>query len=185
MLRKVKQLKNGGLFLEYRLKGAAGGDQYISDITLKDPREPHPDLTCLIDKLDTLLAKSVGFGDILTVKEGVDIQMTKAQNLVIDRVFAHLLSLIEVTGIAISGDEGKQGAVITGTMLCKNGGVVALNSPHIKTALDKFGFEEELQEIIDDLHREVYLFLYEHKAAQLDLFNEAAEADKIKELAAV
>ena len=52
---------------------------------------------------------------------------------------------------------------------------MAINSHRIKFDVTTYGFEEDIEDIVDDLHDEVYAYIWEGKSAQLELF--AANGD--------
>lgn len=45
----------------------------------------------------------------------------------------------------------------------------------MKFADTLYGFEEELEQIVGDIEREVYLFLFKNKKAELELFDQFGE----------
>ena len=83
---------------------------------------------------------------------------------------------IEVRGVSFSGQDDNVGIVLTGLFTVSNGQKTAINSPRLKFNTEKFGFEEELEEIAADIETEVYAFLFKGKKAQLELFGADGEA---------
>ena len=88
-----------------------------------------------------------------------------------------LLSKIEVRGVAWSGTGDNTGVVITSVFETPNGLKTCINTPRIKMATISFGFEEELEIIVESIKKEVYAYLFKGKQAQMSLFGENGPAD--------
>ena len=69
------------------------------------------------------------------------------------------------------------GVVITAVYTTANGLKTCINTPRIKMATISFGFEEELEEIVGKIEREVYAYLFDGKQAQLSLFGADGNAN--------
>lgn len=178
-LGKVKIVKNGGLETMHRDTHTEKGITNTVDVIIKNTVNPHPDLINLVNDLKPYLAKCYQMDAFVTLakSKGVDAKHKKAFKEVLELIEnVHKINMdkIAITGVAISGviedDKDKRSVIITGTMMQENGSKTALNSPRIKLNTDQFKFESDVQEIINDLSTEVFQYLYEGKAAQLDLF---------------
>ena len=88
-----------------------------------------------------------------------------------------LLAKIEVRGVAWSGTGDNTGVVITSVFETPNGLKTCINTPRIKMATISFGFEEELETIVESIKKEVYAYLLKGKQAQMSLFGENGAAD--------
>ena len=88
-----------------------------------------------------------------------------------------LLQKIEVRGISWSGTGAKSGVVITAVYETANGLKTCINTPRIILATISFGFEEELETIVESIKKEVYAYLFKGKQAQMSLFGDNGAAD--------
>ena len=86
-----------------------------------------------------------------------------------------LVSKINVRGVSWSGSDENIGVIITAVYETPNGLKTCINTPRIKLAQISFGFEEELETILDSIRKEVFAFLFNGKQAQLSLFGEQPE----------
>ena len=82
---------------------------------------------------------------------------------------------LSISGFALSGKENTRGIIITSTFKADTKQVMAINSHRIRFDVTTYGFEEDIEDIVDDLHDEVYAYIWEGKSAQLELF--AANGD--------
>jgi len=119
-------------------------------------------------KMDALLVLSKSKG-----LDKKDMDAFKVVSKVVENVYQDMISNIEITGVSVTGevdgDKDGRSVVITGTMLQENGSKTALNSPRIKLANDKFKFEADVQDILNELEEEVIGYLFEGKKAQLEM----------------
>lgn len=166
---KLKQVKyiesNGALEFKAELELTEGDSVYKPTLNDKYPIIPHKDLTDLLIELKRPLATVHGLIDFETVVSSKEFKATDKQ---LDAAAMHTKSKlfdVNVTGIAISGQDGNRGLVITGSY-----GGQAINSKKLKFSSTTYGFEEELEKISDKICHEVYLFVFKDKKAQLDLF---------------
>jgi hypothetical protein len=152
-LKKSKR-KNGTIEVDYTLNVNSSGairHPAIHDIV----QSPHPDLEKSIDV----------FHEHLVNSWGLDTENESVKNE------------ISVTGIDISGKDEMRGCIITGKKTVISG-AVAMNSPRIRFSVDAFGFEQEVNQLVDDHVKEIFAALYEGKSAQLQIgFPETKESE--------
>ena len=60
-------------------------------------------------------------------------------------------------------------------------GVSALNTPRIKFSSNVYGWEDTLEELIEEIREETYEYLFNGKRAQLSCFGEAEQQGKSNE----
>lgn len=169
-LEKVKLIKDGGICAHYEVTEIVGGTSYTNHYVVDNGMDVHPDLANLFKDLRTIVARTFNINSFLSFIED-DANKIPATVQAQARAFAdELVNNIEVRGIALSGKDENVGVVITSVYTSANGLKTCINTPRIKMATISFGFEEELEEIVSKIEREVFAYLYDGKQAQLSLF---------------
>lgn len=169
-LEKVKLVNNGGICAHYDVTEVVGGTSYTNHYVVDNGMDVHPDLANLFDDLRPIVARVFNINSFLSFVEDKENKIpAKIQEQA--RAFAgELLDCIEVRGVSFSGKDDNVGVVITAIYTTANGLKTCINTPRIKMATISFGFEEELEEIVGKIEREVYAYLFDGKQAQLSLF---------------
>lgn len=177
-LEKVKLVSNGGICAHYVVTEVVGGMSYTNHYVVDNGMDIHPDLAHLFEDLRPIVARVFNINSFLSfVEDPTNNIPVMAQEQA--REFADkLLYNIEVRGISLSGKNDNVGVVITAAYETANGLKTRINTPRIKLSTISFGFEEELEEIVSKIEREVYAYLFDGKQAQLSLFGaEPADND--------
>ena len=171
-LSKVKLNPHGGLQADYQVTETVGGEPSVTDYHANVTRDIHPDLSGLFEDLRPIVARVFNISSFLTLMESKEMGLSDAKkNLA--RVFAQeLIDKIDVRGVSWSGTDDNVGVIITAVFETPNGLKTCINTPRIKTAQISFGFEEEMEKIVDAIKKEVYEFLFKGKQAQLSLFGD-------------
>lgn len=169
-LDKVKLVNNGGICAHYDVTEVVGGTSYTNHYVVDNGMDVHPDLAHLFEDLRPIVARVFNINSFLSFVEDKENKIPeKIQEQA--RAFAgELLDCIEVRGVSFSGKDDNVGVVITAVYKTANGLKTCINTPRIKMATISFGFEEELEEIVGKIEREVYAYLFDGKQAQLSLF---------------
>lgn len=175
-LSKVKLNPNGGLQADYQVTETVGGEPSVTDYHANVSRDIHPDLRGLFEDLRPIVARVFNITSFLTFLDSDEIKLSESKKM-LARAFAdELIAKIDVRGVSWSGTDDNTGVVITAVFETPNGLKTCINTPRIKMATISFGFEEELEKIVDAIKTEVYQFLFNGKQAQLSLFGEQAPA---------
>lgn len=169
-LSKVKLIKNGGIEAHYTMTEALGNEVYHNEHQIKDTKDIHPDLMNCFKEMRVLMAQLFGVYSFTTLMNTPDFKANAKQKDLAEAFADEASKKIEVRGISISGEDDNVGVVITGLYEFSNGMKSAINSPRIRLAGSSFGFEDELQAIVERVKDEVFAFLFEGKKAQLELF---------------
>lgn len=169
-LEKVKLINNGGINASYEVADVVGGVTYTNHYTVDNGMDIHPDLANLFRDLRPIVARVFNINSFLSfVEDKANKIPEKIQEQA--RGFAgELLNNIEVRGVSYSGKDDNVGVVITAVYTTANGLKTCINTPRLKMATISFGFEEELEEIVGKIEREVYAYLFDGKQAQMSLF---------------
>lgn len=169
-LEKVKLVNNGGICAHYDVTEVVGGASYTNHYVVDNGMDVHPDLAALFEDLRPIVARVFNINSFLSFVEDKENKIpAKIQEQA--RAFAgELLDCIEVRGVSFSGKDDNVGVVITAVYKTANGLKTCINTPRIKMATISFGFEEELEEIVGKIEREVYAYLFDGKQAQMSLF---------------
>lgn len=176
-LSKVKMLPKGGIQASYQLTETVGGEVSVTDYQATYTRDVHPDMTELFRDLRNIVARVFGMTSFLSFLATDEIKLPEGK-MILARSFAdELKERIDVRGISLSGSEEDRAVVITAVYETENGLKTAINTPKIKTAQISYGFEEELDEIVDQIKSEVFRYLFEGKQAQLSLFGQKPDVE--------
>ena len=180
-LSKVKVINGGGLDVHFEVEEACGAEVYRENYHLSSGKEIHPDLQHLFDRLKPIMARVYHLSFFRSLLETPDFKATKKQVELAEEAFKEVTAKLNVTGISLSGKDANVGVVLTGTFTADSNQKMAINSHRMKFSDTRYGFEEELEEIIGQIETEVYAFLFKNKRAQLELFDEYGEPAGVQE----
>ena len=176
-LSKVKLLPKGGIQAEYQVTQVVGGEPSVLDRNETCSRDVHPDMTKMFQDLRIIVARVFNITSFLTLMESDEMKLTEAKKMIARNYADELISKIEVRGVSWSGSDENTGVIITAVFETPNGLKTCINTPRIKMAQISFGFEEELETIVEAIKKEVYAYLFKGKQAQLSLFGEEQEQE--------
>ena len=171
-LSKVKLNPNGGLQADYQVTEVVKDEPSVTDYHANVTRDIHPDLRGLFDDLRPIVARVFNITSFLTLMESDDLKLTEPKKAIVRSFADELIAKIDVRGVSWSGSDENTGVVITAIFETPNGLKTCINTPRIKMAQISFGFEEELEKIVNTIKTEVYQFLFQGKQAQLSLFGD-------------
>lgn len=176
-LSKVKLLPKGGLCAEYQVTVIVDGENSLIDRNETCTRDVHPDLLGLFDDLRNIVGRVFNITSFLSLLESDDFKLTESKKALARSFADELLQKIEVRGVAWSGTGDNAGVVITSVYETPNGLKTCINTPRMKMATISFGFEEELEQIVEQIKKEVYAYLFNGKQAQMSLFGQPESDD--------
>jgi len=169
-LRKVKMNKKGADVEHHEGGSDAGIVSKVGEIA------PHPDLQTSLDKLKSIMARRLG------LLEGVDLAKEIAKEHKEDKlkyyekamnVEKEIVNRCNVNGLTFTGSGDKFGVMITGSVLLPIGGSVGLAVSKITFGETVLGYEEETEQLCEEVKKEVFAYRFQNKKAQLDLLDEA------------
>lgn len=144
-LKKLK-LKTGEVTAEWELHEVTETGLSVRSLKQSSTDSPHEDLTKSVRDLSEYI------NDVFVVKDP-------------EKVMA--------TGLALSGTDDNEAVTLIGMYATEAGYGVPLVTHRIKFSDALYGNEEELKKCVEKVKREVYLYLYMNKKAQLSmLFDE-------------
>jgi len=176
-LSKVKLLPKGGIQAEYQVTQVVGGEPSVLDRNETCSRDVHPDMTKMFQDLRIIVARVFNITSFLTLMESDEMKLPESKKMIARNYADELISKIEVRGVSWSGSDENTGVIITAVFETPNGLKTCINTPRIKMAQISFGFEEELETIVEAIKKEVYAYLFKGKQAQLSLFGEEQEQE--------
>lgn len=176
-LSKVKLLKDGGIDVHYEVTEVIATESYTNQYHVTSAKDIHPDLQNLFDDLAPIMGRVFNITSFLSMVETPEFKATKTQKQTAEEFADECLKNIEVRGVSLSGKGDNVGVVLTGLFTTANGQKTAINSPRMKYNTESFGFEEELERIVNEIEYEVYAFLFKGKKAQLELFDGEGNAN--------
>ena len=174
-LSKVKLLPKGGIQAEYQVTQTVDGENSLVDRNETCTRDVHPDLLGLFSDLRNIVGRVFNITSFLSLFESDEMKLTDAKKALARSFAEELLDKIDVRGISWSGTGDNVGVVITAVFETPNGLKTCINTPRIKMAQISFGFEEDLEKIVEAVKTEVYAYLFKGKQAQLLLFGAPAD----------
>ena len=174
-LSKVKLLPKGGIQAEYQVTQVVGGEPSVLDRNETYSRDVHPDMTKMFQDLRIIVARVFNITSFLTLMESDEMKLPESKKMIARNYADELISKIEVRGVSWSGSDENTGVIITAVFETPNGLKTCINTPRIKMAQISFGFEEELETIVEAIKKEVYAYLFKGKQAQLSLFGETEQ----------
>lgn len=172
-LMKMKMLKDGqdGVFVQHH-------ENFENPCESKWTGEyqPHPDLIAAMDRLQLYMATRLG------LLEGWDYsreQLKSDSNLLKQVMIKHedVVGMMKPSGIQFVGSGETAGVMITGSIDVPKGGSTGLTVPKITFGKTVLGYEDDVQEICEDIKKEVYSYRFQSKKAQLDIETEAKKKD--------
>lgn len=176
-LSKVKIISGGGLDVHFEVEETCGNEIYRETYHLSSSKEIHPDLKRLFAQLKPIMARVYHLSFFRSLMETPDFKATKHQKEISERAFDEVLAKLEITGISLAGKDENVGVVLTGTFTADSNQKMAINSHRMKFSDSRYGFEEQMEEIIGNIESEVYAFLFKNKKAQLELFENSFEEE--------
>ena len=129
----------------------------------------------MFEDLRTIVGRVFNITSFLTLLESDEMKLPESKKMMARQFADELLSKIDVRGVSWSGTNDNVGVVITAVFETPNGLKTCINTPRIKMAQISFGFEEELETIVESIKNEVYAYLFKGKQAQLSLFGQDGE----------
>ena len=171
-LSKVKLLPKGGIQAEYQVTQIVDGETSLIDRNETCTRDVHPDLLGLFSDLRAIVGRTFNITSFLTLLESDEMKLPESKKMLARNFADELLKKIEVRGVSWSGSDENTGVVITAVFETPSGLKTCINTPRIKMATISFGFEEELETIVDAIKTEVYAYLFKGKQSQLSLFGD-------------
>lgn len=175
---KVKLLKDGGLDVKFDTEEAEKNEVYRDKNHIESSRDVHPDLREKFDELKIIVARVFHLTFFSVLVENKFFNADKGQKKIAQKMEDELLKKIDVTGISLSGSDKNKGVVITATITADTNQKMAINTHRMNFSGTKYGFEEQLEQIVDEIRGKVYEFLFNNKRQQLELFDQPEEDGK-------
>lgn len=165
-LRKFK-VTSKGVDVTHVEKGGDTGEVSTSGIVVA-----HPDLKTKMDTLKLYMATRLGLlmgwdyaRETLKLKDGDALQ------LAIDG-HQEAVERCNIGGLTFVGEGETYGVQITGSLKTPHNGSIGLAVPKITFGKETLGYEVEVEEICEEIKKEVYAYRFQHKKAQLDIETE-------------
>lgn len=174
-LSKVKLVKDGGLIVHYEVTEVINEQAYSNKYQVESAKDIHPDLKNLFNNLRPVIGRVFHLTSFKSLLDTAGFKATKPQKELGEAYADKVLDNVEAKGLSFSGADDNVAVVITGLMTVGNGQETAINTPRIKFNTETYGFEAELESIIEEIEIEVYEFLFKGKKAQLELFGATGE----------
>lgn len=171
-ISKVKLKKDGVIDLHYEVTETVGQESYTNKYHLESAKDVHPDMRELFKNLKPIVSRIFKLTSFQSVVSAPDFKATAKQKEAADSYADEVTNGVHVTGLSYGGTGDNVKVVLTALYTVANNQKVAINTPAIRVEGESWGFEEQLQEIVAAVEKEVYQFLYEGKKAQLEIFGQ-------------
>jgi hypothetical protein len=171
-LEKVKLGTDGGVTAHWEQTTIEGALTYIDQENKTSTKEPHPDLVNKIEILKPFLAKMWGVNYPVVIAESKSFGGDPKHIDAMKKAYNEQLKDITVTGISIKGKKEKLAVVITGKRRMYKNIFQPMNSGRIQLNQKLYGFENDLEDLVPEIKKEVYEYLFEDKCLNPTLFGE-------------
>lgn len=175
-LNKVKFPNNGGIHVEFQAESEGANGKSIGEYTFDCDDAVHPVLLEIRDRFrEAVMFSANGLApiNIMLDKGNILLDQKLGKESVEDykeTVKKTALESIRVTGIHLYHTSNGIKVKVSGGFDSPLG-YSALNTPQITFEECKHGFEEEMENDVEDLITEVFKYVVENKRAQLEMFN--------------
>lgn len=157
---KVKVDKCGVVDVTYKVATEDGENKYRAMTTAI----AHPELIDAVSRLRRV-AVDVFYGGMLEMFMNTSCDETEEQKAVIKSAAEYANGQMGVNGCVCS-----DGGVVICSEFCRLNTKAAINTPKISFDDEQYGVE--LRETLELIRKEVYLYLFKNKTAQLELFGD-------------
>ena len=164
-LKRIKLMDDQGIEATYLEKATIGKEVHWVEKTIKSSIQRHPDIDKVTDRLRIHVVRVYGLLAVGMYKPVEDFNSKES------KLLGLLLGEIDIVQVTLQGDEETNGAVISAKKNVLGNLVVAMNTPSIKYENSTYDYSYELKETIDELCDQVFEYIFNHKYAQLDMFN--------------
>jgi hypothetical protein len=168
-LKKLTRLGGDGLHLEYESQVIEESTTFTNNEKSNFTVPPHEDLLTKVRALNPFLCEIFGFEDTYKIVKHPDFKASKPQIDKAQKSYINKCSEVEITGFSISGFSDKRTVIISGKFTIQKLGTIAIQTPKIKLSNNLFGWEEEVEKLIDDLQHETYEYLFNAKRDQMKI----------------
>ena len=175
-LQKVKT-KGQGLETSFEVEESNGAEIYHDVKTIKSDKIPTPDLKNILNALRDYIANIFYFSMLKELRDSKIFMANEDQINHLNEKYETLKNKITITGVSISGKDANRGLIITAKLKTETGQEVAINSQRLKFNGTKYGFEEDLENLMIDLEGEVFEYVVNGKQAQLEMAFEEDTTD--------
>lgn len=176
-LNKIKLVKDGGLDIVYTVRVTCGSENYYENYHFVSPRICHPDLLSKVESLKPMMLRVLHLSFFRSLMETPDFKATKKQKELAESAYKEVADRLTISGFALSGKDKTRGVIITSLFKADTKQTMAINSHRIRFYVTTYGFEEDIEAIVDALHDEVHAYIWEGKSAQLELFSANGDDD--------
>ena len=159
-LRTVKSISRDNLQIKAFKTIADGNSSYEIPEPSEYPLTPHPDFFAALDKLKPYVVSHFALKAPLTLVESKDFHANGAQKKIMEAFVNEIIGDVRLTGVSIDADWN--GVIVTSVISGES-----RNTKKLQFHNKEFG--ADVQEICDLIKEETYKFLYEGKAAQLEV----------------
>lgn len=178
-LQKVSIPNGGGLSVEFKYGKSMRDEYHEFEDKHQSSVEPHPDLVARIRSLKGFYLEVTRMRTIYKVIFQDRFGASKEQQEIAKAALDELQRYVKITKISLSGKEDNSAVIITGVVEAETGQGMAYNTHRVKLNEEVYGWEENLKQIIEEIHDEVYEYIYGGKVLAPDMFdNSLADVDE-------
>lgn len=161
-LKKFKITKDG-VDVTHHESGTEAGE-----ITKKGEVLPHPDLQAKLDELSIYMADRLGLLEGWNFSRD---QLKSSKPKLEKAIEGHdaVVQRMNPNGLTFTGEGDLAGVLITGSIRVPITGSTGLTVPKITFGKETLGYEKEVEELCEEIKKEVYAYRYQGKKAQQSL----------------
>lgn len=178
-LKRVKLNEDLSIEIIYLEKLNKDGDAYWVEKTVKSPIQRHNDMDIVANRYKEHVARIYGILAVGLYKEPKDFNAQER------RVFDDILNRVKIIAVTVSGEDDKEGVLISATLKVLKNKTIVMNTPNMMFRDESYQYSYELGAITDELKDETFAYLFKRKFAQLELAfesePEAQSGEEVKE----
>lgn len=174
VLTKIKLVKEKGVIrgteIVYKERTVdATGRVEERNLSMSNPAYPADDLLDLFKRLEPIILEVYRFDSLRLITESMPLNDGQKESFSLS--WSQIVSDIYVTGMTVSGDNDKRGAVITGKMMSAMNIPLVMNTPRILFNSEIYTNATELEDIWNQMETEAHAYIYQNKKGQPELFD--------------
>lgn len=170
-LKKVKVNKNfEGITVLYHVVSIVDEVPYEDNYSFESARELHKDFKDIFAKLRPIVARVFNATAFKTLVDLSNFKATTEQKQLAQKLYEEIEKNYDPRSLSLSGQGDKLKAIISSQFKTETNAETNVNTPNLSFSKESYGFELELEEIMQDIEQECYALIFEGKTGELTLF---------------
>lgn len=178
-LKKVKVKKNfEGVEVLYSVYSTVKEIGYEDNYSFESARPLHNDFKKEFKKLQPVVARFFNATAFKTLVETKDFSASVPQKQMAQKLAELIQENYDPRSFSLHGKGDKLKVIISSQYKSDNGSETNVNTANLSFAKETYGFESELEEVMQRLEHECYDLIFGEKTGEVTLFNPEPDAAK-------